>query len=401
MNADRRTFFIALFLLTFFTLNAVAQKNKAQLQKEKQKNLEKIRETEKILDETSQQKKNSIGELSALNQRIRNQEDLISSIKSEIKFLEGDIDESNSIIEALEKDLGKLKEEYAAMAFSAQKASGKSSKLLFLFSAQSFDQLLMRLKYMEQYGDARQAQANAIGRIRKLLEAEVAQTEKTKNQKNNLLNDEIKESAHLSSLKKKQKAVVRTLEKDEKRLKTELNETKKAVAQLDKKINEIIKEEMERAAREAREGNTAKVAEATEALSTSFEDNKSKFTWPATGFVSQKFGRQPHPVLKGIELQNDGINIQTQQNESVKAIFNGEVRRVAFIPTLGSTVIINHGEYFTVYSGLKEVSVKMGQKVVTNQELGHVLVNRDGISELRFQIRKNTVPLDPQAWLKD
>lgn len=401
MNADKRTFFAVLFLFLFFSSDAVAQKSKAQLQKEKQKNLEKIRETEKILDETSQQKKNSIGELSALNQRIRNQEDLISSIKSEIKFLEADIEENNGIIEALASDLGKLKEEYAAMAFSAQKASGKSSKLLFLFSARSFDQLLMRLKYMEQYGNARQEQAEAIGRTRRILESQVAQTEKIKGEKNSLLNDEIKESNQLTYLKKKQKAVVRTLEKDEKRLKTELDETRKAVAQLDKKINEIIKEEMERAAREAREDNTTKVAEATEALSSSFEDNKSKFAWPASGFVSQKFGRQPHPVLKGIELQNDGINIQTQQNESVKSIFNGEVRRVAFIPTLGSTVIINHGEYFTVYSGLREVSVKMGQKVITNQELGHVLVNKDGISELRFQIRKNTVPLDPQAWLKD
>lgn len=401
MNGGRRALFALFVFLTFFSSVATGQKTKTQLQKEKQKNLEKIHETEKILDETSRQKKNSIGELSALNQRIRNQEDLMASIKSEIKFLEADIDENNGIIEALERDLGKLKEEYAAMVFSAQKASGKSSKLLFLFSSESFDQLLMRLKYMEQYGNARQEQASAIGRVQKLLESQVVETEKIRSQKNALLEDEIKESNQLASLKKKQKSVVRTLEKDEKRLKNELEDTKKAIALLDKKINEIIKEEMERAAREARDNNATKVAEAAGALSTSFEENKSKFPWPASGFISQKFGRQAHPVLKGIVLQNDGINIQTQQNETVKAIFEGEVRRVAFIPALGSTVIINHGEYFTVYSGLKEVSVKMGQKVVTNQELGHVLVNTDGISELRFQIRKNTLALDPQAWLKD
>lgn len=401
MNGGRRALFALFVFLTFFSSVATGQKTKTQLQKEKQKNLEKIQETEKILDETSRQKKNSIGELSALNQRIRNQEDLMASIKSEIKFLEADIDENNGIIEALERDLGKLKEEYAAMVFSAQKASGKSSKLLFLFSSESFDQLLMRLKYMEQYGNARQEQASAIGRVQKLLESQVVETEKIRSQKNALLEDEIKESNQLASLKKKQKSVVRTLEKDEKRLKNELEDTKKAIALLDKKINEIIKEEMERAAREARDNNATKVAEAAGALSTSFEENKSKFPWPASGFISQKFGRQAHPVLKGIVLQNDGINIQTQQNETVKAIFEGEVRRVAFIPALGSTVIINHGEYFTVYSGLKEVSVKMGQKVVTNQELGHVLVNTDGISELRFQIRKNTLALDPQAWLKD
>jgi septal ring factor EnvC (AmiA/AmiB activator) len=106
-------------------------------------------------------------------------------------------------------------------------------------------------------------------------------------------------------------------------------------------------------------------------------------------------------VLKGIVLQNDGINIQTAQGEKVKSIFSGEVRAIAFIPTLGSSVIISHGEYFTVYSGLKDVSVKKGQKVTVNQDIGKVLVNSDGISELRFQIRKSTVALDPQAWLKN
>jgi len=105
--------------------------------------------------------------------------------------------------------------------------------------------------------------------------------------------------------------------------------------------------------------------------------------------------------LKGIVLQNDGINIQTAQGEKVRAIFSGEVRAVAFIPTLGNSVIISHGEYFTVYSGLREVALKKGQKVNTNQEIGQILVNAEGISELRFQIRKNTIALDPELWLKD
>jgi septal ring factor EnvC (AmiA/AmiB activator) len=136
-------------------------------------------------------------------------------------------------------------------------------------------------------------------------------------------------------------------------------------------------------------------------LSSSFEENRSKFPWPVSGFVSQKFGRQEHPVLKGIVLQNDGINIQTKQEEKVKCIFEGEVRAVAFIPSIGTSVIISHGEYFTVYSGLKDVLVKKGQKVNLNQEIGQVQINSDGVSELRFQIRKSTVALDPQSWLKN
>lgn len=401
-----------LFLLPCFLLStpvsAQGQKSKSQLQKEKQQNLLKIKETEKIISETALQKKNSLGELSALNQRIQQQENLIQSIKNEIQLLDTDIDENNQIIQALEEDVGKLKEEYAAMLFSAQKASGKADKLMFLFSAGSFDQLLMRLKYMEQYSAARKQQAEAIAKVQQVLGDQVKQTEIIKGNKNKLLTEEITESTNLTGLKQKKKEVVRSLEKEEKRLRKDLDETKKAVAVLDKLINDIIREEIERAAREAREREakakaTNKAVEAAPSvvLSSSFEENRSKFPWPVSGFVSQKFGRQEHPVLKGIVLQNDGINIQTKQEERVKCIFEGEVRAVAFIPSIGTSVIVSHGEYFTVYSGLKEVLVKKGQKVSLNQEIGQVHINSDGVSELRFQIRKNTVALDPQAWLKD
>ncbi len=396
---------ICILLSLVFSYPVHAQKSKSQLQKEKQQNIEKIKETEKILSETGQQKKSSMGELSALNQRIGQQEQLIGSIKGEINLLDEDINENNQIIQALEEDLSKLKEEYASMLFSAQKASGKTNKLTFLFSAQSFEQMLMRLKYMEQYGKSRQEQAEAITRVHQVLAEQVRQTEIIKNQKNDLLNDELAENNNLTHLKQKQRTVVKSLEKEEKRLKKDLEETRKSVAQLDKLINDIIKEEIARAAREAAAAKAANkstaVVEASIALSSSFEDNRAKFPWPASGFISQKFGRQNHPVLKGIILQNDGINIQTQQGEKVKCIFEGEVRAVAIFPAIGSSVIINHGDYFTVYSGLREVFVKKGQKVVTNQEIGQVSINGDGISELRFQIRKNTVALNPQAWLKE
>lgn len=398
MIADRR---ILVFLFLLITFAVTAQKTKTQLQKEKQENLKKIEETEKILAETGQQKKNSIGELVALNQRINQQEKLIKSIQNEINLLNADINKNTEIINALEDDLAKLKEEYAAMLLSAQRATGKINKLMFLFSSVSFDQLLMRLKYMEQYSVARKDQAEVITRIQKILGDQVKETQNIKKEKSALLADQIKQNNQLASLKQKQNSLVKSLEKEEKKLKIELDETKKAIAKLDKLINDIIKEELERAAREARNAKASKSAEASVALSSTFEGNKSKFPWPASGFISQKFGRQTHPVLKRIILQNDGVNIQTKQNEKVKAIFEGEVRAVAFIPSIGNSVIISHGDYFTVYSGLKDVTVNKGQKVNTNQELGQVLTNADGISELRFQIRKNTEPMDPELWLKN
>jgi septal ring factor EnvC (AmiA/AmiB activator) len=387
---------LLVFLMLLCTFGAQAQsKTKSQLQKEKQQSVERIKEVEKILNETAAKKKNTVGELSALNQRILEQQNLVNSIRSEINFLNGEIRENNDIIQVLDDDLNKLKKEYAAMLFAAQKASNSTTRLTFLFSSASFDQLVMRLRYMEQYGETRKLQAELIAQVQAELGQQVKVIETKREEKNQLLRDGETESQNLTSLKKKQSTLVKALEKEEKKLKRDLEDTRKALAVLDRKINDIIKEEMEREALALRSSKSVSVA-----LSSSFEENKHKLPWPvSTGFISQRFGRQNHPVLKGIILQNDGVNIQTKQNEKVKSIFDGEVRSVAFIPTFGSTVIINHGEYYSVYTGLKEVYVKTGQKVATNQEIGKIISNAEGISELRFQIRKQFTPLDPQAWL--
>lgn len=398
MTAGKRLFTLVLLLCVLFSAEA-QKKSKAQLQKERQQNLQKIKEVEKVLNETTSKKKNSLGELTALNQRIREQENLISSIKNEINFLDNDIRENNGFISALEDDLSKLKKEYASMLFAAQKANNSTTRLTFLFSAESFEQLIMRLRYMKQYSEKRKVQAAAIEAVQRELAGQVKLIESKRAEKNNLLDEELSENTNLTNLKKKQATLVKSLEKEEKSLRRNLDDTKRALAELDKKINTLIKEEMERAALESK-SKTGTNRAASVALSASFEENKSKFPWPVNGFISMGFGRQKHPLLKNIYIENNGVNIQTTQHEKVKSIFEGEVKAIAFIPALGNTVLITHGEYFTVYAGLKEVYVKTGQKVALSQEIGQIHTNADGISELRFQIRKNTMPLDPQLWLR-
>lgn len=403
MTAGNNLRIICLLLLVALSIPAMAQKpkTKAQLQKERQQNLEKIKEVEKILSETSNQKKNTLGELSALKQRINAQETLIGSIKNEISYLDNDIDENNEFIRALRDDLNKLKKEYASMLYAAQKANNSATRLTFLFSAESFQQLVMRMQYMKQYSEKRKLQAAAILAVQDELSGQVKVIESKRNEKNTLLGEEVSENDNLTNLKKKQNTLVKTLEKQEKSLKQDLDEIKKSLAILDNKINEIIKEEIAKAAAEAKANAKSKSNTSYVALSASFQDNKNKFAWPAQGFVSMPFGRQRHPALKHVEIDNDGINIQTAQNEKVKSIFGGEVKMVAFLPSIGNSVIIAHGEYFTVYSGLKDVYVKKGQKVNTGQELGQLQVNSEGVSELRFQIRKSTTALNPELWLRD
>ena len=397
MSAVNRS--VILFLSLILSLGyAQTQKSKAQLQKDRQKSLTRIKETEKILTETSKKKKNTLGELSALNARIREQENLVGSIKSEVEMMDSDLQENYGILNVLAEDLDRMRTEYANMMFATQRASSGLNKLTFLFSSKSFDQFMSRMKYMEQYGQARQEQARAIRLVQEQLTNQVRHIDSLRAEKSVLLKEELKENDELKNLKEKQKTVVRSLEKEEKKLRKDLEDTKKAVAKLDKLISEIVKEELARAARESKAKNAVSSA-AVALTSASFEGNKKKFAWPVSGFISQRFGRQKHPVLPRVETWNDGINIQTREGEKVKSIFKGEVRRVAFIPGIGPSVIINHGEYFSVYAGLKDVSIKMGDKVETNQVIGSVIMNAEGKSELRFQIRKNVVALDPEEWL--
>lgn len=378
------------FCLLSFTV-ANAQKTKAQLQKEKQQNLARIKEVEGILSETVEKKTNSVGELNALNHRIREQETLMRSIRAEVDLLNGEINENNDIIQALEEDLAELRKEYAAMLYAAQKTHNSISPLSFLFSARSLDDLFTRLRYMEQYTEARKLQAEQIVKVQDELSGQVREIEGKRAAKKTLLDEQVAENNKLAALKKEQNNVIRSLARDEKKLRKNLEDTKKTIAMLDKKIEEIIREELARAKRDA--------SKETVALSSNFEENKSKFTYPVSGFVSLGFGRQSHPVLKGVILQNEGVNIQTKKGEKVRAIFEGEVRAVAVMPSIGTSVIINHGNYFTVYSGLREVFVRTGQKVATNEEIGEVMTNSEGVSELRFRIYKDKTPLDPQQWL--
>jgi septal ring factor EnvC (AmiA/AmiB activator) len=395
MNVNRRLSGVFFLLFFFFSLVCVGQKTKEQLQQEKKENLRKIEETERILKETTGQKRSTIGELNALNERIRVQEDLISSIRTEISLLNMEIEENNSLIDALEQDVRRLKDEYGSMIYATYKANTGFNKLTFLFSAESFNQFLMRLRYMEQYGDVRKQQATQIKRVQETLSDQVTMIESRMSEKNILLADQLERNKELASLKQKQNSLVASLQRREKDIKKDLEDTRKAVARLDKMINDIIKAEIEKARLAEKRS-----AEAATVLASNFAENKSKLPWPVSGFVTQKFGKQSHPVFKNVTQDNHWITIQTRKEEKVKSVFDGEITTVAFVPLIGNTIIVSHGEYYSVYAGLRDVFVRSGQKVATSQELGNILTNKDGVSELKFEIRKNVNPLDPQLWLK-
>jgi len=390
-------YFVALTIFFGLATPSVAQQDKEKLEARKAAAVRKIQEAEKILSQTTQRKASSLGELRALNKQIEAREELISSINSEIEFLNTEISETEVVIDAMESDLKNLKKEYASMIYAAYKSRNAYDRLTFLFSSESFNQFIMRIKYLEQYSKARKNQVKLINEMRDRLISEKASLESNISDKRSLLDEQIKEAKKIESQKRKQASVLADLRQKEQELKDDIEDYKKDIAKLEKLIADLIKAEMKSTAASKTKSTSVNI----KALSSSFEENRKKLPWPVmSGFISEKFGTNPHPVLKRVKVPNDGINIQTNQDEEVRAVFNGEVKRVAIIPgELKYSVIIQHGEYYTVYARLKEVRVKSGQEVKINDVIGVVNTNGSGDSEVHFQIWKNTEKLDPELWL--
>jgi murein hydrolase activator len=403
-NKQRIHYSLSLMFLIFLSLHnpvpVMAQKSKNQLEQEKRENLQKIKEAEKILKETETQKTSTLGQLNAINRQIEVREGLIKSISKEINLLENEIGEIGTLIMAMEDDLVKLKKEYASMIYAANKARNSHDKLTFLFSSHTFHQLIMRLHYMQQYGDARKTQVEQIEKVKVALSRQRQNVEVKRIEKDKLLKDQIVENQSLIALKNKQSEIIKELSIREKDLRTEVTKRKTALDNLERAITEIIKKEIELAAKEKASGKPKSAVEST-VLSSTFEGLKKKMIWPvSTGFISGKFGTQPHPVLKGIFIENTGVDIQTNKNETVKSVYDGKVSVVASIRGLnGLVVIIQHGDYRTVYANLSKAFVKTGQEVKAREVIGEVYTDKDGISELRFEIWKNYEKLDPSAWL--
>ena len=390
MRAGRSLIAIILLLSSIHPPKAIAQNGDRQkLEKEKKETLQKIAQAEKILAQTETKRKASLGQLNALSALINNRKSLIGSIKKELGMLNGELNELQSIENAMANDLETLKKEYAAMLYSASKTSNSYNKLVFLFSVQTFNDFFMRMKYLEQYGETRINQVEQIEIVKESLGAQRVMIEEKRQEKEEVLGLQVKENRNLLNLKKKQNNIIRSLGNKEKQIRKELAERRKAAKRLDKLIADIVKKEIAKA--------SAGVEVA--ASSSSFEGKKSKMLWPVPGFITNRFGRQAHQTLKGIVVNNNGVDIQTNKDEKVRSVYSGKVLRVALVPGNGTAVIVKHGEYFTVYSKMKNVQVKTGQEIKEGDIIGEVYTDNNGVSELEFQVWKNNQKLDPQTWL--
>jgi septal ring factor EnvC (AmiA/AmiB activator) len=399
-----RKLFLVLFL-SLISFVSLAQKSKVQLEREKRENLKRIQEANRILEETRTEKTATIGQLNAISQQVESHKKLIDGITKEIYVIESEMAGIRITTKNLQTDLKNLKTEYASMVYAASKASSYD-KLLFIFSSSTVNQFLMRIKYMQYYAEARREQAQQIEKIRSSLMKQQKQLQAKRSEKATLLAAQLEENKKLLALKTEQAQLISKLTNREKELKNELAERAAADDKLEKLIADLIRSEIKKSARIAAKGKASdanKITLTPEAanISASFEGNKQKLIWPVqSGFISGKFGKHPHPILKNIIIENQGVDIQTNKGEKVRVVFDGEVGFVASIPGKnGKIVSVQHGDYFTVYAGLREVNINPGQRIKAKDIIGEVYTDKDGISELQFQIWKNNERLDPQVWL--
>jgi len=414
MRMLRKTFSLIFFLtgIIFLTsLNSTAQtkKTREELEREKAEVQARLKEFDLILKQTSAIKKTTLGELNAVTRRFQTQTRLVNTLDREIKLINQEIGETETKITSLETELIELKAEYGRMIYNASKLNRGLSIVAFVFSSANFNQLYARLMYLKQYTDSRKQQAIQIEKLSLELAEEREILDDRRTEKENVLIEEKKERTELDRLKRSQQGVVNTLSKKEKDIKRQITATKKQQDQLNKMIKQVIEDEIRRAEAASRKensnttkstGSSMPMTPEAAALSSSFAGNKGRLPWPVeTGFIAQRYGTYPHPTLKGITMDNDGIDIRTQPNSNVRSIFDGTVTKITTMPGYGGTVIIKHGEYYTMYSKLKTISVKSGQKVSAKDVIGKVATGPNGEAEVHFQTWKGLQVMDPSTWI--
>jgi septal ring factor EnvC (AmiA/AmiB activator) len=418
-----------LFLSVLLLLAAtVSGQSLDELRKKKQKTNEQIKYTSKLLEESKKNQTKTLNKYNILNKQIELRTNLITGINSEVTVLAGFIDQNAWLVASLNTDLEELKKEYARLIVFAQKNQTNYSKLLFVLSSNSFNQAYKRIMYLKQYSEYRKRQAELIQWIRDLIQVKVSRLQLQRAEKEMLLQSKKQEADMLTKEKQQQGQYLTTLQKKQKEFEKKLKEQQQVEAQLSNAIQKIVEEEIRKARERARElarekakeaarqtGKTsgkqlAKPVEPTsyemtpeeKLASGQFEQNRHRLPWPVErGVITDHFGVHEHPVLKNIQVKNNGIDISTAQGVKARAVFAGEVSRVFMVTGGNWAVIIRHGKYLTVYSNLVNVQVKSGDKVAIKQTIGTIGTDTDDESKtvLKFQIWRENEKMDPEGWI--
>lgn len=400
----------------------VGQDQKALEKKRKQLESE-INQTQKAIQQTQQTRNNSLKEIINLEKQIELRKELIENTFKEVKEYSIQIDETTSHLKALENKLNILRDNYAKAIYGTYKSYRITDQFLFVANSANFSEALRRLNYLRKIGDYRKSQVDDIIKTQDDINLKLASIQTKKNAQERLLNQQKKQESELSKNKTQKAKLVEQLKVKEGNLNKQLAQKKKEAEKLNAQIQAIIAKEIERqrkleeerkrkeaeqagkkdgssASGSSKTPTTAPVTPEVQKLSASFASNKGRLPWPVErGTISRGFGVYRHPEYGG-EIDNKGLDIRTDKNANVRAVFDGKVISIVSNPIYKNAVIISHGDYFTVYTKLESVNVSKGQSVSAKQVIGKVYTDDEkNETEMHFEVWQGNVPQNPSYWI--
>jgi septal ring factor EnvC (AmiA/AmiB activator) len=389
-----------------FTFLTLAQ-TKEQLERERKKIIQEIEKTNKFLETTTKSKNTTLKDIKAISSQVDNRKKLINTISGEITNSDKKIIYNNNQIDSLTKNLARLNKQYIELQRYTYLRSLSNNKWSYLLSSENLNTFLLRWRYGAQFESFNEKKKIEIASLQNKISNSTQEIIKVKEEKNKLLLQETQAATLLEKEKQQKDKMLKDITQKEAGLMLSLQKQKNEREKLNKSIERIITEQL-RVAREiasAPSGNNKSKEKNLDntnvKLADEFSQNKNKLPWPiSSGFVSSRFGVQAHESLKGVTVENNGIDITARGSKEVKSVFEGEVVGVTKVPGNNYMIIVRHGNYYSVYSNLVEVYVKQGTKTTIQQSLGRVEPDEDGNSELHFELWRDKTKMNPESWLR-
>ena len=362
------------------------------LQKQQKKLQQEIETTNKMLKQTKRDESATLNKLQLIGENIKTQRQLIRTLDSEITALDREMTSLSNTRDSLQGVLEQYKLDYAEMVRRSHYARMQQSPLLFLLSSDSFQQLARRARYLQEFAHYRQQQVARIENTQAEIDIQNNTLQEHKSDKQATLATRKREQENLKRDERKQQTMLNQLKSKEKDLSKQLQAKQKKVAALNKKIDDMIRKQAD---------SKTTLTKEQKLVAGGFEANQGRLPWPIEkGMISGHFGKQQHPVYSQVTIDNKGIYLQTTAGSKARAVYKGEVTSCFMI---GNTyaVIIQHGNYRTVYSNLSKLNVKQGDSVEPKQPIGTIFTDaeQDQKTELYFQIYKDRDILNPELWI--
>lgn len=428
--SKRYTIALLILLSAALPANILPAQNSSQSNKQKKEQLElqmkklrkEIAEMEKHLAETSSQKKENLEQIEIIKDKIHKREELISNYSHQVDNLDNNITETKKDIDVQSIQIEKMKKDYAGMLRHTYSSYALQNPYTFIISSHSFNEAIARYNYLKRVSDYRRQQALALDLSIHELEGKKTNLEQSKKRKLSLLESQNEQKEKLETEKEETDKMIAQLSEKEKKMKRYVDEKNKAIQALNNKIQRVIEDEIRQARRKAEDAAKKKaIAEGKpepakpakgkteyillspkdQEMSKDFAGNKGKLPWPVVkGAIVGQFGKHEHATLKGVFIENNGVDIRAADGANGRAIFNGSVVSVFTLPTTQTCIIIKHGEYFSVYSNIASATVKANDNVITKQNLGPLSTDKsDSQTKIHLEIWKGKDKLNPAEWI--